>query len=80
MIRAMRAAEFGALEKFLYEAIYIPEDEPPPPREIIKRPELQVYIKNFGGQATDVCFVAEADKKNRRGVLGANNERLRTPR
>ena len=66
-IREMKPSEYGELENFLYEAIYIPEDEPPPPRKIIKRPELQIYVKNFGGQAADVCFVAEVDKK----IVGA---------
>ena len=39
----------------------------PPPREIIERPELQVYIKNFGTQFADCCFVADLDGK----IIGA---------
>ena len=60
-IRAMKPSEYGALENFLYEAIYVPEGTAPPPREIITRPELQVYVKNFGTRRADVCFVAEVD-------------------
>ena len=58
-IRELRPDEYGALENFLYEAIYIPEGAHKPPRKIIERPELQVYVKDFGARAADVCFVAE---------------------
>lgn len=57
----MKPSEYGELENFLYEAIYIPDDAPKPPREILQRPELQVYVKLFGTQAADICFVAELD-------------------
>ena len=67
IVREIKPSEYGELKNFLYEAIYIPEDEPKPPREIIKRPELQVYIEDFGRQASDACFVAEVDKK----IVGA---------
>ena len=59
MIREMRAAEFVALENFLYEAIYVPAGVAPPPREIIFQPELQVYVKNFGTGRADFAFAAE---------------------
>ncbi|MBQ3442835.1 MAG: GNAT family N-acetyltransferase [Selenomonadaceae bacterium] len=58
MIRKMKSIERGELEKFLYEAIYIPEGTSPP-RTIINRPELKVYVEDFGTRAADVCFVAE---------------------
>ena len=67
MIREMKPSEYGELENFLYEAIYIPEGESKPPRKILERPELQVYIKNFGTQAADICFVAEIYGK----IIGA---------
>lgn len=57
----MRTTEYGELENFLYEAIYIPNGEPKPSRKIIERPELQLYVKNFGTQPADSCFVAEVD-------------------
>lgn len=59
-IREIRACEAGILEDFLYEAIFVPEGEMPPPREIIARPELQVYIAGFGTQKDDAAFVAQA--------------------
>ena len=51
----------------MYEAIFIPEGQPKPPRKIIEHPELQVYIKNFGTRDSDICFVAEVDGK----IIGA---------
>ena len=62
-IREIRKSEYSELENFLYEAIFIPEGTLPPPREVIKNPELQVYIKNFGEEKADFCFVAEFEKK-----------------
>lgn len=59
MIREMRPSEFGALENFLYEAIFVPAGISQPPREIILQPELQIYIKNFGAGRADFAFVAE---------------------
>ena len=66
-IREIKKSEYAELENFLYEAIFVPEGNLPPPREIIFTPELQVYIKNFGEGTADFCFVAEIDKK----IVGA---------
>ena len=38
------------LDTFLYEAIFIPEGFEPPPKDIIKEPELQVYVDEFGSK------------------------------
>lgn len=57
----MQPSEYVELENFLYEAIYIPDGQSKPPRNIIERPELKIYIENFGAQPADVCFVAEVD-------------------
>ena len=66
-IRPMRADEYPLLEDFLYEAIFIPEGIEPPPRDILKLPELQLYIKDFGSGKADHCLVAETAGK----VVGA---------
>ena len=60
-IRELSIDERNILETFLYHAIYIPEGITPPPFEIIKQPELQVYIERFGEQDGDICLVAECD-------------------
>lgn len=66
-IREIASAEYGELEKFLYEAIYIPEGVTKPPQNIIQRPELQVYVKDFGTRLADCGFVAEINGK----IVGA---------
>lgn len=67
LIREMKKAEYPLLEDFLYEAIFIPEGVEAPPRDIIKRPELMVYIEDFGTKKGDLCLCAEEDSK----VIGA---------
>ena len=66
-IRQLKENEYSILEDFLYEAIFIPEGVSAPPREIINKPELQVYIDNFGKRTGDMGLVAEADNK----IVGA---------
>lgn len=66
-IRKIKENEYGVLEEFLYEAIFIPEGTAPPPKEIIHKPELQVYVEDFGKRNGDIGLVAEADDK----IVGA---------
>lgn len=65
-IREIRENEYSILSDFLYEAIFIPEGMEKPPKSIIKQPELQVYIADFG-KADDWCLVAEIKEK----IVGA---------
>ncbi len=67
IIREIQKNEYGVLNYFLYEAIFIPEGIEPPPKDIIKNDELQVYVKDFGKEPHDKCFVAEVDDK----IVGA---------
>ena len=62
-IRKITQEEYKVLEDFLYEAIFLPEGVLAPPRDIIKQPELQVYMENFGSRKGDYGLVAEVDKK-----------------
>lgn len=66
-IREIRSEEIPLLNDFLYEAIFIPEGVPAPPRSIIENEDLQVYVRDFGTKADDRCLVAEVDGK----VIGA---------
>ena len=66
-IRQIKETEYAVLDDFLYEAIFIPEGVAPPPRDIIKQPELQVDVKDFGKQPDDHCLAAEANGK----IVGA---------
>ena len=67
LIRELRQGEATILDTFLYEAIFVPEGIKAPPKEIIKRPELQIYVSDFGKQKSDVCFVAESSEQ----IVGA---------
>lgn len=66
-IRDLNENENYILADFLYEAIFIPNGVEPPPKDIIFRPELQVYIDSFGEHKGDMCLVAEAAGK----IVGA---------
>ena len=66
-ISHFRESEYPLLEDFLYEAIFIPEGIAPPPREIVYRPELQVYVEGFGSRRGDIALCAESDGK----IVGA---------
>ena len=48
IIREMKESEYHLLNDFLYEAIFIPEGAALPEKSIIRLPELQVYIIDFG--------------------------------
>lgn len=65
-IREIRKSEYLVLSDFLYEAVFIPKGMDKPPRSIIEKPELQVYIADFG-KADDWCLVAETRQK----IVGA---------
>lgn len=58
-IREMNDTEYGLLSDFLYEAIFIPDGVAPPPKSILEAPELQAYVRRFGGHGDDKCLVAE---------------------
>ena len=52
-IREIEENEIPVLAVFLYEAIFIPEGMKPPSKDIVKQPELQVYITEFGKRTGD---------------------------
>ena len=66
-IRTLLKGEERLLQDFLYEAIFVPEGVPAPPKSIINQPELQVYTIEFGKKKDDIALVAEVDKR----VVGA---------
>ena len=51
VIREIRPGEIPLLQDFLYEAIFLPEGVPAPPRSIIGQEDLQVYVRDFGKKA-----------------------------
>lgn len=66
IIREMEKSEIQLLSDFLYEAIFQPDETNLLPRDIIKKPELSVFIDNFG-EENDYCLVAECSGK----IVGA---------
>ena len=66
-IRELHPSEYPLLDDFLYQAIYQPDKTNLVPRSIIEKPELQVYIKDFGTKKNDYCFCAEVENK----IVGA---------
>ena len=67
LIRELRNDETELLKEFLYEAIYVPEGDERPSRDILEKPELQLYINCFGFLEGDNCLVAEDDGR----IVGA---------
>lgn len=65
-VRPIKEEEYPLLEAFLYDAIFQQEGAKPLPREVIRQPELAVYVQDFG-KPDDRCLVAESRGK----VLGA---------
>lgn len=65
-IRELKQNEIRLLDTFLYEAVFIPEGVQAPSKDIIKHPDLQIYVSDFG-KKHDVCYVAEVEGK----VIGA---------
>ena len=49
-IRPLKSEEIPHLEEFLYQAIFISQGLAPLPRSILKEPDLEMYIKDFGQQ------------------------------
>lgn len=67
IIREIRLDEIGKLEDMLYEAIYQPDENSLIPRSVLEIPEVHAYIKDFGNQKDDFCFVADLEGK----IVGA---------
>ena len=63
-IREMTVEKYPLLNDFLYEAIFIPDDIAPPPKNIIVSPELQIYVDRFGALKADFALVAEVEEKS----------------
>ena len=59
--RPLKSEKIPLLEEFLYQAIFIPSGLEPLPRSILKEPELEMYIKDFGQQPDDWALAAEVN-------------------
>jgi len=61
-IRPIKPDDYPLLRDFLYLAIFAPPSEEKPSFDITFKPEIDVYIKDFGGK-DDCGVVAEVDGK-----------------
>lgn len=61
-IRDINYQDYPLLETFLYECIYVKEGLNPPDFDIIYKPELQVYIKEYGNNE-DTGVLYEIDNQ-----------------
>ena len=66
-IRELRKCEYPLLADFLYEAIFQRDGNNLISKEIIRQPDLQRYIKDFGSEKDDYCLCAEVENK----IVGA---------
>ncbi len=71
-VREITPADYPLLEDFLYYAVFVPPGMEPPPRDIIRHPDVFIYIDGFGSKHGDMGVVAEADGQ----VVGAAWERI----
>ena len=57
-IRPLTSAEIPFLAEMLYTALFVRPGDAPFPKEIIRRPKLAKYIKNWGSYSFDQAIVA----------------------
>lgn len=62
-IRPLPPKGYPLLDSFLYDAIFIPDGVEPPPYDIIKNPDLQVYVEGFGIKHGDIALAAVQNDK-----------------
>jgi ribosomal protein S18 acetylase RimI-like enzyme len=55
--RQLRKQDEPFLWEMLYQAVYVPPGENPPPREIVNQPELARYVQGWG-RADDLGWLA----------------------
>ena len=62
-IRTISEGEESLLQDFLYQAVFVPEGVPAPPKSIISQPELQIYITGFGTKKDDIVWLQRLIKR-----------------
>ena len=67
-IRALTKADESFLWDMLYQAIYVPEGQAPPPYEIVYQPALAWYVQDWGRDG-DCGFLASAESGQPVGAI-----------
>ena len=60
-IRALTPADQPFLYEMMYQAIFVPEGETPPPRSVVHNPPIRKYVEVFG-RPGDLGFIAVDDE------------------
>lgn len=61
IFRTIKPADAPLLKEFLYLAIHVAEEEQPPTKDVVEKPELSRYLENWG-QSGDIGFIVELRK------------------
>lgn len=61
-IRPLTLADESFLWEMFYQAIYVPEGQPPIPPDVIFLPELRIYVEGWG-KPDDIGFIASVAGK-----------------
>lgn len=67
-IRALSKEDEAFLWDMLYQAIYVPEGQAPPPYEIVYQPELAWYVQDWGRDG-DCGFLAMDESGQQVGAI-----------
>lgn len=60
VVRPLTAQDEHFLWEMLYQAIYVPEGNTPPPRSILQEPSLAQYVRQWGQMPADLgCVVVD---------------------
>jgi len=61
--RKIDKSEIKFLKEMLYEALFVPEGQSPFSLSILEKPEISVYIDNWGKLPNDLAIVAEINNE-----------------
>lgn len=59
--RPLLPKEYPLLRAFVYQAVFLPDGQKAPPRDIVDLPELKIYTENFGAHPGDLSLAAEKE-------------------
>ena len=59
VIGVMTSNETMYMNEFLYQSIFLPAGAEPLPRDVIYKPNIYIYMKDFGAQKGDCGVVAD---------------------
>ena len=66
-VRNLFKDESAFLKEMTYQSVFVPEGEPPAPKDIVDQPQLLIYYEEWG-RIGDHCLVAEY-KGNKIGAV-----------